>query len=291
MANREEGAATPNCRQGQEQPQHQDAVRQRHIHLNWLNFKPEFSGKPEEDAEAHLLHSNDWMEAHHFKECIRVQRFCLTLLGEVRLWYNSLEPLGNTTWVQLQNLFRQRYSKLGNTCEQLFHAWRSFTFDENIETIDSYVIRIRQVANLLGYGEPQILEVLKNTLPTKLYWVLFPIEDLRQAVDTAKRILTKEKLDKQLMGQTSASPFMSIREGTDKRVSFNTRDELGDKIDKLTIVMNKLAVTDNHKRRAFKLQIYKSRGQNRSYGQGRYQPRSNDRNRSYDTDRDTRHNF
>ena len=55
MANREEGAAAPTCRQGQEQPQHQDAAGQRHIPLNWSNFKPEFSGKPEEDAEAHLL--------------------------------------------------------------------------------------------------------------------------------------------------------------------------------------------------------------------------------------------
>ena len=64
MANREEGAAMPNQRQGQEQPQHQDAVGQRHIHLNWSNFKPEFLGKLEEDAEAHLLCSNDWMEAH-----------------------------------------------------------------------------------------------------------------------------------------------------------------------------------------------------------------------------------
>ena len=157
---------------------------------------------------------------------IRVQRFCLKLLGEARLWYQSLEPLGDTTWAQLQNLFRQRYSKLGNTREQLFHAWRSFTFDKNTETTDSYVIRIRQVATLLGYGEPQILEVFKNTLPTKLYWVLFPIEDLRQAVETAKRILTKEKLDRQLTGQTSTSPFMNIRDGTDKRVSFSARDEL-----------------------------------------------------------------
>ena len=291
MANREEGAAVPNQRQGQEQPHLQDAVRQRHIHLNWPNFKPEFSGKPEEDAEAHLLCSNDWMEAHHFDEDIKVQRFCLILLGEARLWYYSLEPLGNTTWAQLQNLFRQRFSKLGNTCKQLFHVWRPFTFDENTETIDSYVIRIRQVANLLGYGELQILEVFKNTLPTKLYWILFPIEDLRQAVDTAKRILTKEKLDKQLAGQTSTSPFMSIREGTDKRVSFDTRGELGDKIDKLTVVMSKLVATDNHERRPFKPQIYKSRGQSRSYGQGRYQPRSNDRNRGYDADSHIRQNY
>ena len=121
-------------------------------------------------------------------------------------------------------------------------------FDENTETIDSYVIRIRQVAALLGYGEPQILEVFKNTLPTKLYWVLFPVEDLRQAVETAKRILTKEKLDRQLTGQTSTSPFMNIRDGTDKRVSFNTRDELGDKIDKLTVVMSKLVAKDSYER-------------------------------------------
>ena len=156
MANREEGAAAPNQRQEQDQPQHQDAARQRHIHLNWSNFKPEFSGKPEEDAEAHLLHSNDWMNAHHFDEDIKVPKFCLTLLGEARLWFYSLEPPGNTPWAQLQNLFRQRYSKLGNTCEQLFHAWGSFTFDENTETIDSYVIRIRQVATLRIWGTTDI---------------------------------------------------------------------------------------------------------------------------------------
>ena len=98
------------------------------------------------------------MNAHHFIDDVKVQRFCLTLLGEARLWFQSLEPLENTTWPQLQNLFRQRYSKLGNTHEQLFHAWRSFTFDKNTETIDSYVKWIRQVAMHLGYGELQILK-------------------------------------------------------------------------------------------------------------------------------------
>ena len=175
----------------------------------------------------------------------------------------------------MQNLFRQSYSKLGNTFEQLFHAWRSFNFNENTETIDSYVIWIRQVATLLGYGEPQLLEVFKKTLPIKLYWILFQIEDLRQAVETAKRILTKEKLDKQLTGQTSTSPFMNIRDGTERKVSFNNRDELGDKIDKLTGVMSRLATKDSHKKRPFKPQIYKSKGQNRSYNQGGYQNKSN----------------
>ena len=125
----------------------------------------------------------------------------------------------------MQNLYRQRYSKLGNTHEQLFHALKSFNFDENTETIDSYVMQIRQVATLLGYGEPQVLGVFKNTLPTKLYWILFPIEDLRQVVETAKRILTKKKLDKQLRCQTSTNPFINVRDGTERKVSFNARDE------------------------------------------------------------------
>ena len=57
--------------------------------LNWSHFKPEFSGKPEEDAEAHLLRTSDWMETHNFPKVLKVQRFCLTLIGEARLWYQS----------------------------------------------------------------------------------------------------------------------------------------------------------------------------------------------------------
>ena len=160
--------------------------------LNWSHFKPEFAGKPEEDAEAYLLRTSHWMDTHDFPDNVKVQRFCLTLVGEARLWYESLRPI-NAEWDDLQHVFRQQYSKIGNTREQLFHAWRSLHFDENAETIDAYVHCIRQVANLLGYQDSQILEVFKNTLPSKLYWVLFPIEDLTAEVDTAKRMLMKEK--------------------------------------------------------------------------------------------------
>ena len=92
----------------------------------------------------HLLHSNDWFNTHHFDHGVKVQRFSLTLLGEARLWYHSLEPI-NVDWPELQNLFRQRYTKVGKIQEQLFHTWRSFNFDENTETIGIYIIQIKQV--------------------------------------------------------------------------------------------------------------------------------------------------
>ena len=58
--------------------------------LNWSYFKPEFSGKLEEDAEEHLLRTNYWMETHDFPHDQMVRRFCLTLMGEARLWYETL---------------------------------------------------------------------------------------------------------------------------------------------------------------------------------------------------------
>ena len=74
----------PNQRQGQNQQQNQQqqqnqdpAAQQQHLHINWLDFKPELSGKPEEDAEALLLCSNDWMHAQHFINGIKVQRSVL----------------------------------------------------------------------------------------------------------------------------------------------------------------------------------------------------------------------
>ena len=58
--------------------------------LNWSYFKPEFSGKPEEDVEEHLLRTNHWMETHNFPDDQKVGRFYLTFMGEARLWYETL---------------------------------------------------------------------------------------------------------------------------------------------------------------------------------------------------------
>ena len=45
-------------------------------HLNWSHLKPDFSGKPEEDVEVHLLRTNDWMNTHDFPNDQKVRRFC-----------------------------------------------------------------------------------------------------------------------------------------------------------------------------------------------------------------------
>ena len=238
------------------------------VYQNWIGKKPEFSGKPEEDAESHLLSTRDWMEAHNFPEGEKVRHFRVTLIGEARLWYESLAPLDND-WPALQNKFRWQYSKIGNTPEQLFHAWRTFKFDENTDSIDSYVLRMSQVAAMLNYGEMQILENFKN---------------LRDAIDLAKRVLTKEKLDRQLTGQSS-TPFMKVTSNNDcqspqnqqkKGVTFDAMETLernSDCIDRLTSLVSDLKMTMDRKPQ-YKPKIYQGRSRNQNNGRQNFTPRN-----------------
>ena len=206
------------------------------------------------------------MTTHDFPEAVKVQRFCLTLIGEARNWYATLEPLA-MTWPELQNLFRQQYSKIGNMREQLFHALRLFHYDENVETPDAYVIRIKQVARLLGYEDPQVLEVFKNTVPNRLYWVLFLIWNMHEAVETAKQFLTKEKIDIQMTRQ-SITPFMKLTDKKRKTVTFDARDALektSKNMERMTALMDKMYIKLDQKEVPYKPQIYqrRGRGQNR----------------------------
>ena len=67
----------------------------------------------------------------------------------------------------------------------------------------------------------------------------------------AKRILTKEKVGRQLAGQTSLTPFISIK-GFGKKVTFDTMDSIEQKIDKLMVMISKLVMGDEGQNRPFK---------------------------------------
>ena len=90
-----------------------------------------------------------------------------------------------------------------------------------------------------------------------MYWVLFPIEDLRLAVETAKGIFTKERIERQLACQSSSTPCMNVRDGPNSKkvVTFEMQDRLDDKIDKLTSMMSKLTVQGNNQIKPFKPRI------------------------------------
>ena len=88
----------------------------------------------------------------------------------------------------------------------------------------------------------------------RLSWVLFPIEDLGQAVEIPKRNLTKEKIDRQLVHQSSSTTFMNIWDGYNsgkKVVLFGTQDKLDDKLDKIISMMSILTAQGSTQSRLF----------------------------------------
>ena len=103
--------------------------------------------------------------------------------------------------------------------------------------------------------------------------MLYQIDDLTTAVETAKRVLTKEKLDKQKAGQSSTSPFMkaskeNTKKNNEKGVSFDaleTSNRHSDSMDKLASLMRKLDMKLDKQETQYKPKIYQ--GRNRGCGQ------------------------
>ena len=132
-----------------------------------------------------------------------------------------------------------QYSKIGNTPEQLFHAWRTFKFDENTDTIDSYVLRMSQVAAMLNYGEMQILENFKNTLLYQLYVTPF----MRATINSNHSTQNNQK----------------------RGVTFDTMETLkrnSDCIDRLMSLVSNMKMTMDRKQSPYKPRIYQGRSRN-----------------------------
>ena len=87
---------------------------------------------------------------------------------------------------------------------------------------------------------------------------MFPIDNLHEAVETAKRFLTKEKIDRQMTGQSS-SPFMKLTDKKRKSVTFDARDALEkttENMERMTALMDKMYIKLDQKDMPYKPQIY-----------------------------------
>ena len=171
----------------------------------------------------------------------------------------------NALGSNIQNLAVQRNS--------IFMCGDLFTMMKIQTRLDSYILKVKQVTSLLNYGEPEILELFKNTLPNKLYWILFPINNLREAVYTAKRVLNKEKLEKQLTGQASnISPFMNMRDDTQsgQKMLMKPQD-----LEAMTSMMYNMSLQQGKTKKPLKPQVYQKRGRGQRQYYDRNRPRNN----------------
>ena len=121
--------------------------------------------------------------------------------------------------------------------------------------------------------------------------MLYQINDLRVVVETAKRLLTKEQMNKKV-GQATTSPFMQVSLGNsknkteknEKKVSFSTVEVIErttDSIERLAYLMDKMDTKLDRREDQYIPRVYQGRGRGMGYRENNYQSR----NRSYSRDR------
>ena len=82
-------------------------------------------------------------------------------------------------------------------------------------------------------------------------------------MDAAKRVLSKEKLDKHLSGQTSNStPFMNMEDTgyLGKKMMIKPQDSIEERLENLTSMMDKMSIQQEEGKKPFKPQVYPKRG-------------------------------
>ena len=170
--------------------------------------------------------------------------------------------------------FNQQYEKPTQYPNKCFMPGGHLNLTKIQDTLGTYVLRRSQVAAMLNYGEMHLLKNFKNTFPYQLYLTLINVNNLRDAIDLAKRVLAKEKLDRQLTGQSS-TPFMRMTSNdnysmqtNDKRgVTFDAMETLernSDCIEKLTSLVSNMKMTMDRKQFPYKPRIYQGRSRNQN---------------------------
>ena len=113
---------------------------------------------------------------------------------------------------------------------------------------------------------------------------LINVNNLRDATDLAKRVLTKEKLDRWLTGQSS-TPFMRMTSKDNYSTQTNnkrgvtsdameTSERNRNCIDKLTSLVSDMKMTIDRKQSPYKPRIYQGRSRNQNRNQHNFTPRN-----------------
>ena len=104
--------------------------------------------------------------------------------------------------------------------------------------------------------------------------MLYHIDNLREAVETAKRVLAKEQMDKKA-GQSSASPFMQISHSSsknkykmEKKICFSAVEAMErttDSIERLASLMGRMDIKLDRREDQYRPRVYQGRSRGHAF--------------------------
>ena len=164
-----------------------------------MNFKRPFKGNQDEDADAHVLRFKDMLATVKLPldearaHATKILMFKFTLAEYARKWYDS-EYENFVTIEEMENEFKRKFSKYGQTQLDFETAWQTLRYDPLCESIDKFSDRIKDLAKLLKYDGQAALNAFKRTMPPNLFPALVNCPNLLEAVKVAKDMMGVCKL-------------------------------------------------------------------------------------------------
>ena len=177
-------------------------------------FKPpSFKGIEGERPEAHILRTEDWMEASNpkMKDDQKIKNFRLTLDHHAREWYDKADC--KTSWKKLKLGFSRYFSTQGRSMKNLLKRWKDFTFNPETDDIEVFVRDVQETAKQLKYDDEATGNMIKINMPMEMYTSLYDEEDLDKIITKVRDIYAKPFKKGQAAASTStagvpsATPF------------------------------------------------------------------------------------
>ena len=157
-----------------------------------------------------------------------------------REWYHGLDTdqFGHN-WCEFTRHFSRYFSTQGRNIKHLHERWITFSFNPNTDDIEEYIRDVCKAAKQLGHGNDVVLNLLKATMPTKLYGTLYGHDNLYIVMPMLKDIYTKKPQPAAAaaaatVAQGATAPFTIIHTPTSTSPKAQDESSLEERIAQLT---------------------------------------------------------
>ena len=152
-------------------------------------FSPQatFDGKDKSKTRTHLQSFEDFVArqrldtTNEFNEI--KEYFLMTLCDLARQWFSSTTF---TSYEDMKTKFTQEFSEYGKTAREWLKAWTELCFHLDVDNLDEYGQKFKELATLLAYPDDHQVQIFKMMMPENIELRIKDMNTLNECIDEAK---------------------------------------------------------------------------------------------------------
>ena len=116
----------------------------------------------------------------------------------------------NDKIASMKYLFLARFAKEGRSLEAAYSAWGALTFDPNKDDMESFILKVEELAKKLSYNEDAQVMAVKCVLPRDVYGICMTYKRLKELKTFLIELFANPKMREAVPGTASAAGDPSV---------------------------------------------------------------------------------